>query len=327
MRKAIFTALYLLVFVVGCATGPQKKWYHSSKTQGDFNQDKYACQQDAALYTGSKRGRESYDLDSNEIVMGGLFGYGPVLENKRFNQCMESKGYELRFEESPLRDAAKKNGTVQLPDAPQKSSPAKEDTSTKTSSDETKADETSIIKLAGSGLKDTRPFKVGGPWELQWDANGSYFGAYIYNADGFWVGAAANQQGAGKGSSYQPKGGHYYLKINAIGSWHVKVIEVRTSTKTSSDETKADETSIIKLTGSGLKDTRPFKVGGPWELQWDANGSYFGAYIYNADGSWVGVAANQQGAGKGSSYQPKGGHYYLKINAIGSWHVKVIEVR
>jgi hypothetical protein len=44
-------------------------------------------------------------------------------------------------------------------------------------------------------------------------------------------------------------------------------------------------------------------------------------------GALASVAANQQGSGKGSSYHPKGGRYYLTINAVGSWTVKVIEVK
>jgi len=94
-----------------------------------------------------------------------------------------------------------------------------------------------------------------------------------------------------------------------------------------SSETKSDDTSIINLTGSGKKSTRPFKVEGPWELNWDAQGGYFAVVIYKANGSRVKLAAYRRGPGKGSSYQPQGGHYYLDIKASGNWQVKVIEVK
>lgn len=85
------------------------------------------------------------------------------------------------------------------------------------------------------------------------------------------------------------------------------------------------EGAIMQLSGSGIKNTRPFDVNGPWEIWWNAKGSFFAIAIYSVDGSLVGVAANQQGPGKGSSYQPKSGRYYLGINGIGDWQVHVIE--
>jgi hypothetical protein len=48
--------------------------------------------------------------------------------------------------------------------------------------------------------------------------------------------------------------------------------------------------------------------------------------IYDADGSALNIAASQQGDGKGSSYQPKGGDYYLQIIG-GEWTVTVIQLR
>ena len=106
-----------------------------------------------------------------------------------------------------------------------------------------------------------------------------------------------------------------------------KIEAERKQKGTSSDKTTAGETTVMELTGSGLKNTRPFQVDGPWELQWDAKGPLFIVRIYNPDGSIAAAAANQQGPGKGSSYQPKGGHYYLQINALGNWQVKVIEIK
>ena len=58
--------------------------------------DQYSCQQEASLYAASKRGRAYLELTNQEIVMGGLIGDERVLEQKRFKQCMENKGYQLK---------------------------------------------------------------------------------------------------------------------------------------------------------------------------------------------------------------------------------------
>ena len=79
----------------------------------------------------------------------------------------------------------------------------------------------------------------------------------------------------------------------------------------------AEGTVIRTISGNGIKNTIPFKVSDGWEIQWDATGSYFGIYLYKSNGELINVAANQAGSGKGSSYQPTGGEYYLQINAIG----------
>ncbi len=116
--------------------------------------------------------------------------------------------------------------------------------------------------------------------------------------------------------------------------WRLWSGRTRGPVEDTSEETSIDnnsiqkiEDAIIQMSGSGIKNTRPFEVNGHWEIQWDAKGSFFAIGIYSADGSLVGVAANQQGPGKGSSYQPKGGRYYLGINGIGDWRVHVIEVK
>jgi hypothetical protein len=53
----------------------------------------------------------------------------------------------------------------------------------------------------------------------------------------------------------------------------------------------------------------------------------FQIYLYSGSGDLVDVAANQMQAGKGSSYVPRGGTYYLQVNALGSWAIRVSERR
>jgi hypothetical protein len=95
MKRTVLI-LAVLILLTSCAAGPQPKWYQSGKNQDDFNQDQYSCQQEASLYAASKRGRAYLELTNQEIVMGGLIGDERVLEQKRFKQCMENKGYQLK---------------------------------------------------------------------------------------------------------------------------------------------------------------------------------------------------------------------------------------
>lgn len=89
----------------------------------------------------------------------------------------------------------------------------------------------------------------------------------------------------------------------------------------------AQDAVVQEFSGSGGKNTRPFTVKDGWEIQWDAKGDLFQLYLYTANGDIVGVLANQQGSGKGSSYEAKAGKYYLKVNAIGNWSINIIPVR
>lgn len=89
----------------------------------------------------------------------------------------------------------------------------------------------------------------------------------------------------------------------------------------------AQDTVVKHFSGSGGKNTRPFLVKDGWEIQWDAKGDIFQLFLYTANGDMVGVPANQQGSGKGTSFQPKAGKYYLQVNAIGDWSIKMVPVK
>ena len=86
------------------------------------------------------------------------------------------------------------------------------------------------------------------------------------------------------------------------------------------------DTVIQSIQGSDSQTTRPFTVEGPWEIQWEASGDIFQIYLYSSSGDLEGVPANQMGPGSGSAFQPKGGSFYLQMNALGSWNVTVVSV-
>jgi len=92
----------------------------------------------------------------------------------------------------------------------------------------------------------------------------------------------------------------------------------------------ADDTIIASYSGSGMKNTRPFIAKTSWEIQWDIKTEGFMMFsitLHDEDGNYVDLAANQTKPGKGSYYSPKKGTFYLSINAIGDWEIKIVAVK
>ena len=81
-----------------------------------------------------------------------------------------------------------------------------------------------VTSFKGSGIQNTRPFTVSSPWEIVWDGQGKAVYIVIYTSDGQLAGGAGND--TGKGKSYEPKGGTYYLGIQAMGDWQVSIVPV-----------------------------------------------------------------------------------------------------
>lgn len=181
------------------------------------------------------------------------------------------------------------------------------------------AQEPVVQRYQGNGALNTRPFTVTQGWEVRWDAVGDVFQLYRYDAAGNLIDVAANQQGPGTGASYFPEPGTYYLQVNALGAWTVSVVHIPNV------PTLISSTGTI-YRGNGARNTRPFSAVGPWEIQWYASGDVFQVYLYDGNGSLVDVAANQLGAGSGASYQPRAGTYYLQVNALGTWTVRIVSM-
>ena len=86
---------------------------------------------------------------------------------------------------------------------------------------------------------------------------------------------------------------------------------------------------IGEYSGNGMQTTRPFVAKTTWEMQWNTKAEdfmLFQVYLYDGDGNPIGVVANQTKPGKGSFYNPKKGTFYLTINAIADWEIKIIAV-
>ena len=91
----------------------------------------------------------------------------------------------------------------------------------------------------------------------------------------------------------------------------------------------AEDPIIKSYSGNGTQTTRPFTAETAWEIQWNTKAEefmLFQIYLYAGNGNLVGVAANQTKPGKGSFYNPKKGTFYLNINAICDWKIKIIAI-
>jgi hypothetical protein len=86
--------------------------------------------------------------------------------------------------------------------------------------------------------------------------------------------------------------------------------------------------AVKEWTGNGVKQTETFTVGNEWRIDWTNNGAdYLGVTIKDATGGYVGLVANTTTAGSDTSFQHKGGTFYLEISGTGSWKVGVQDMR
>lgn len=105
---------------------------------------------------------------------------------------------------------------------------------------------------------------------------------------------------------------------------------------TRNKQEKMDERApLFTIKGAGTEKTEPFTVSSPWKIVWIGlrradkrterlSGRAVTIGIYTANGEVVGVTGNE--SGEGSSYQPKGGTYHLRITGEGLWQVSVIPI-
>ena len=88
------------------------------------------------------------------------------------------------------------------------------------------------------------------------------------------------------------------------------------------------ETVVFDLSGNGTRNTRPFTVQNKWEIRWDVKTDHFALHLYTATGEAQGMlpVGSQDGPGRGATFGPDGGNYYLKIIAKGDWHITVVQL-
>jgi len=82
---------------------------------------------------------------------------------------------------------------------------------------------------------------------------------------------------------------------------------------------------IASFKGSDIQNTRPFTVSSPWEIVWTSTpGKFIAIHVYSIPRKWESVASNE--TGKGRSYQPQSGTFYLEIDADGDWQINIVTV-
>lgn len=84
------------------------------------------------------------------------------------------------------------------------------------------------VKFSGSGTTTTRPYTVKGEWELQWKAKG-FLAVHLYNLE-----SRLNEKlmfvyatDGGKGASYHPDSGTFFLNIVASEPWSISILELK----------------------------------------------------------------------------------------------------
>ncbi len=90
-----------------------------------------------------------------------------------------------------------------------------------------------LLELKGNGSKTTQKFTASGDWDLEWtyDCSNFYggqgvFQVYVYNHDGTmsFQNGLINQSGSkDAGVEHYHKGGTFYLQVNSVCAWTMKV--------------------------------------------------------------------------------------------------------
>lgn len=86
-----------------------------------------------------------------------------------------------------------------------------------------------------------------------------------------------------------------------------------------------DAPALRTFDGTGTRSTRPFEVGDGWEIQWTSSQG-IRIVLFSASGEQIGVAAEQESGGSGSTFQPGGGDYFLRIEAVGDWEIRIVDI-
>jgi len=88
----------------------------------------------------------------------------------------------------------------------------------------------------------------------------------------------------------------------------------------------ADEQIVQEVSGNGARNLRPFTVKDNWEIRWENKGTMITIAIRYADGKMAAMGGNAEKPGRGSSYQPKGGTYFLEVTGTEDWTVQVVQL-
>jgi hypothetical protein len=110
---------------------------------------------------------------------------------------------------------------------------------------------------------------------------------------------------------------------------------IATPTQPGSSATKtvaAQRVTLLDTLGSGINKTKPFTTTGPWTIAYTYDCTAFGQngllqiFVYSPPESLEDIAVNELGKnGSGSTQQYGTGDFYLQMNSVCDWTVKVTQ--
>ena len=197
-------------------------------------------------------------------------------------------------------------------------------------------DSVADISLSGSGDTVTERFELSsGVAIFRMTYSGpSNFIVTLYSSAGEYVDLVANEIGAYSGNALVgvaggfagASEGEHYLEVSASGPWEIVIEHPRASSASSVPAT---------ITGNGDDVPEPFEIpSGPVQFTMNHEGaSNFIVTLYDADGRYVDLLANEVGAYSGSKSVGSGGVFgsspgihYIDVNADGDWSVEITEI-
>ena len=195
--------VYYYLGVVECELGNYKRGLD------DFSHSEYISTRYEELISGAKK--RFYTV---------LFDQGTAeFEKGNYNEALKLFQLSLKFkqdDEEALRNVARVKQII-----------SENESNDEDRTEMTVITDSSVAFYSGAGIQNTKPFKCGSKWEIEWYHDGNIFQIFLYDMNGEMIEMLASENIPGRGSTFYPKKGEYYLKINAVGNWKINIMPVR----------------------------------------------------------------------------------------------------
>ncbi len=192
------------------------------------------------------------------------------------------------------------------------------------------------ITLSGTSDTVTERFELSSGvaiFRMTYDGPSNFI-VTLYDSTGEYVELVANEIGPYSGSSLVgvsngiigASEGEHYLEVKASGPWEIVIEHPQTSSASPIPTT---------LTGAGDDVPEPFEFpNGPVQFTMSHQGSgHFGVTLYDANGNYVDLLANEVGVYSGSTSVSSGGVFgaspgvhYIDVDADGDWSIEITAI-
>jgi hypothetical protein len=161
----------------------------------------------------------------------------------------------------------------------------------------------------------TETFEVTGPWNLEWDFEGTALRVEIIHADtSRHVGNPIRQAGNGNGSASFQKPGPYYLEIKSVGEYSLKI--------TQGGQGTTGELPTYRG-GTERKGTPVLTLPEGWGFRWKFQGAAMKLGLYDEHRRLVGDEVKVVGSGSGDRYVGTPGKYFFMIQSSGNYEIEL----